>query len=169
MANTFTKIASVTVGSGGASSIDFTSIPSTYTDLCVKISARGSTTFALNGHFYAITLNNTSANRSQRFLQGDGATPASGTSSSFTSYMDPSDYTANTFANNEMYIPNYAGSTNKSMSLDVVTENNSTTSFAAFYAQLWSDTAAINRVTLTPNAGNFAQYSTATLYGIKNS
>ena len=40
MATTFTKIASVTVGSGGASSIDFTSIPSTYTDLCVKLSTR---------------------------------------------------------------------------------------------------------------------------------
>lgn len=169
MPDTFIKIASVTVGSGGASSIDFTSIPSTYTDLCVKISARGTSSFASNGHFYAITLNNTSANRTQRFLQGDGTSASSGSSSSFTSYMDPSDYTSNTFASNEIYIPNYAGSTNKSMSLDVVTENNATTSFATFYAQLWSDTSAINRITLTPNAGNFAQYSTATLYGIKNS
>ena len=169
MATTFVKIASVTVGSGGASSIDFTSIPSTYTDLCLKISARGTTTIGSSGHFYAITLNNTSANRTQRYLQGDGSSTASGSSSSFTSYMDPSDYTSNTFANNEIYIPNYAGSTYKSMSLDVVTENNATTSFAAFYAQLWSDTSAINRVTLTPNAGNFAQYSTAVLYGIKSS
>ena len=169
MPTTFTKIASVSVGSGGAANIDFTSIPSTYTDLCLKISARGSTTFALSGHFYGITLNNTSSNRSQRFLQGDGASTASGSSSSFTSYMDPSDYTSNTFANNEIYIPNYAGSTNKSLSLDVVTENNATTSFAAFYAQLWSDTSAINRITLTPNAGTFVQYSTATLYGINKS
>ena len=169
MPTTFTKIASVSVGVLGAATIDFTSIPSTYTDLCLKVSARGSTTFALNGHFYAITLNNTSANRSQRFLQGDGASAASGSSSSFTSYMDPSDYTSNTFANNEIYIPNYAGSTNKSMSLDVTTENNATTSFAAFYAQLWSDTTAINRITLTPNAGTFVQYSTAVLYGINKS
>jgi hypothetical protein len=168
MPNTFIKIAAVTVGSGGASSIDFTSIPSTYTDLCVKISARGTSSFASNGHFYAITLNNLTSNRTQRFLQGDGSGTASGSSSSFTSYMDPSDYTASTFANNEMYITNYAGSTNKSMSLDVVTENNATASFAAFYAQLWSNAAAIDRVTLTPNAGNFAQYSTAILYGIKN-
>jgi len=155
--NTFTKIAAVTVGSGGASSIDFTSIPSTYTDLCVKISARGTSSIASNGHFYAIALNNSTSNRTQKFLQGDGSGTATGSSSSFTSYMDPSDWTSNTFSNSETYIPNYAGSTNKSMSLDVVTENNATTSFAAFYAQLWSDTAAINRVTLTPNAGNFAQ------------
>ena len=169
MPDTFTKIASVSVGLLGAATIDFTSIPSTYTDLCLKISARGSTTIALSGHFYGITLNNTSANRTQRFLQGDGSSASSGSSSSFTSYMDPSDYTSNTFANNEIYIPNYAGSANKSMSLDVVTENNATTSFTAFYAQLWSDSAAINRITLTANAGTFVQYSTATLYGIKNS
>jgi hypothetical protein len=166
---TYTLISSSTGGSGGAANITFSSIPATYTDLCVKISARGTSSFASNGHFYAITLNNLTSNRTQRFLQGDGSGTASGSSSSFTSYMDPSDYTASTFANNEMYIPNYAGSTNKSMSLDVVTENNATTSFSAFYAQLWSDTADINQVTLTPNAGNFAQYSTATLYGIKNS
>jgi len=82
--------------------------------------------------------------------------------------MDPSDYTSNTFANSENYLPNYAGSNNKSMSVDVVTENNATASFTAFYAQLWTNTAAVNRITLTPNAGNFAQYSTATLYGISN-
>ena len=40
MADTFVKIATVTVGSGGAATIDFSSIPSTYTDLCIKHSLR---------------------------------------------------------------------------------------------------------------------------------
>ena len=40
MPNTYIKIASITVGSGGASSVSFTSIPSTYTDLCLLSSAR---------------------------------------------------------------------------------------------------------------------------------
>ena len=43
MANTYTLIASNTVGSGGAASISFSSIPSTYTDLLVKISTRDNT------------------------------------------------------------------------------------------------------------------------------
>ncbi len=163
---TYKLISSVTVGSGGAANIDFTSIPATYTDLCVKISARGTTTVGSGGHYYSIALNNSTSNRSQRFLQGNGSAASSGNSTTFTSYMDPSDYTASTFANNEIYIPNYAGSNNKSMSVDVVTENNATASYAAFYAQLWSDTSAINRIILTPNAGNFAQYTTAYLYGI---
>ena len=42
MATTYTLISSVTVGSGGAASIEFTSIPSTYTDLVLKLSARSS-------------------------------------------------------------------------------------------------------------------------------
>ena len=44
MANTFEQITTVTVGSGGASSIDFTSIPQTYTDLVIKTSARNTST-----------------------------------------------------------------------------------------------------------------------------
>ena len=168
MANTFELIAAVTVGSGGAASIDFSSISSAYTDLCLKVSARGTTTEGSGGHYYSITLNGASTNRSQRFLQGDGSSASSGSSTSFTTYMTPSDFTASTFSNAELYLPNYAGSANKSMSVDAVTENNATKSYAIFYAQLWSNTAAINQITLTPNAGNFAQYSTAYLYGVKN-
>ena len=78
--------------------------------------------------------------------------------------------TSNTFGNSELYIPNYAGSTNKSSSADAVAESNTTTVFAYLNAALWSSTAAITSITLTPDAGgaNFVQYSTATLYGIKN-
>ena len=37
MANTYVLISSSTVGSGGAASIDFSSIPATYTDLVLKL------------------------------------------------------------------------------------------------------------------------------------
>jgi hypothetical protein len=40
MANTYEAIATVTVGSGGATDIEFTSIPGTYTDLLIKSSLR---------------------------------------------------------------------------------------------------------------------------------
>jgi hypothetical protein len=163
----YTLLEKITVGAAGASSVTFSSIPQTgYTDLVVKASARGTTTIGSGGHYYTISLNGSTSSRTQIFLQGDGSSASSGSSSTFTSYMDPSDYTSNTFSNFELYIPNYAGSTNKSMSVDVVTENNATSSFAAFYAQLWSSTAAITSFTLTPNAGNFAQYSTFYLYGV---
>jgi len=44
MATTYTLISSVTVGSGGAATMTFSSIPQTYTDLLVRVSARNTST-----------------------------------------------------------------------------------------------------------------------------
>jgi hypothetical protein len=165
MANTFVKIASVTVGSGGAATIDFTSIPSTYTDLVVKLSARVNVADDQTW----ITLNSSTSGFSNRVLYGDGSTAASTSVARFIGYHNRSDVTANTFGNAEFYIPNYAGSSNKSMSSDSVWEQNGTTAYQALSASLWSNTAAITSITLTPQSGSYVQYSTATLYGIKNS
>ncbi len=171
MPDTFVKIASVTVGSGGASSIDFTSIPSTYTDLVVKISARYNDAsvlgrFRFNG--------DTGSNYSNRRLYGTGSSVASNSDSAQTSsYVfglnDASNYTANTFSNAEFYIPNYAGSSYKSISIDAVSENNATEAYSTLQAGLWSNTAAITSIKIYQDSGLFVQYSTATLYGIKNS
>ena len=168
MATTYVKIATVSA-SGSSATIDFTSISGTYTDLILKVNARGTTTEGSGGHYYSIALNGSAVSKTQRFLQGDGSSASSGNSTSFTTYMCPSYFTASTFSNAEVYLPNYSGSANKSMSVDVVTENNATKSYAAFYAQLWSNTSAITQITLTANAGNFAANSTATLYGISKS
>jgi len=172
MPNTFIKIASVTVGSGGASSIDFSSIPSTYTDLVVKLSYR--TTDATNTATLISNFNNdTAGNYNNRFLFGTGSSTGSGNytsnGSNYHGYGNISTTTASTFANAEIYIPNYAGSAFKSSSADNVSENNATAANATLSANIWNSTSAINRVTLGVYAQNFAQYSTATLYGIKNS
>lgn len=165
---TFIKIAQTEVGSGGASSIDFTVIPSTYTDLVVKVSARFS---ASASYGYAVlAFNGSSSNFSIKGLYG----PGSGSGGTYTS---PSNYfgeivgntaTASTFSNSELYIANYAGSTNKSWSVDAAGENNATLAQMNFTAGLWSQTAAINQVTISPQSGTFLQYTTAYLYGVKN-
>lgn len=168
MANTFELIASYTASSS-VSSIDFTSIPATYTDLCFKISARitrsGQVTDIIN-----ISFNGTSTNESSRRLEGNGSSVSSASNSLLLAYQASStDATASTFGNGELYIPNYAGSAYKSASNDGVSENNSSTAFAGLAANLWSNTAAINQVTFTPDGGtNFVQYSTIYLYGVKN-
>lgn len=167
MANTFVKIASVTVGSGGAANITFSSIPSTYTDLVVKSSTRQTSTSVA---YATINFNGSSANFTYRSIEGDGSTVGSfnGATGAF-GVVNPSGYTANTFANIEFYIPNYTSSNYKSYSSDSVSETNATGAYADLIAGLWSNTAAITSIELTPGAGNFAQYSTATLYGIKKS
>jgi hypothetical protein len=174
MANTFTKIASVTVGAGGAASMSFTSIPSTYTDLCIKVSAR--TTDANIAQSMYMTVNGGAQGSvlSQKWLVGDGSTAAAGSYSSiglvYPFYIPGSSATSNTFGNGEIYISNYASTTiNKSMSTDGVTENNATAARAELDALLFGSNTAISSLLFGPGAGNFVQYTTATLYGIKNS
>jgi hypothetical protein len=168
--NTFTKIASVTVGSGGASTIDFTSIPSTYTDLCVKVSGRSNRSGDTSDNII-VSFNGSTANLSYRYVQGNGASATSSSGSTgFVGTQDASLATSNTFGNLEFYVPNYAGSTFKSVSSDAVDETNGTTAYASLFASLWSNTAAITSISLKPQVGTlFVQYSTATLYGIKSS
>lgn len=173
MANTYILIASSTVGSGGANYIDFTSIPSTYTDLCLKLSSRVSETGGVQD--VAIRYNSdTGFNYSYRELVGTGASTSSGngTTDHHNTIGNPSDSTSNTFSNVEIYIPNYAGSNQKSSSVDAVVENNtaSTAVQERLQAWKWSGTAAITTIRVyDPAGGNLLQYSTAYLYGIKNS
>jgi hypothetical protein len=167
MATTYTLISSVTVGSGGAATIGFTSIPSTYTDLVLKTSLR--TDRALEIDAILFTLNASTSNFTGRRLFGDGSSVTSDTVTRIILIANAATSTSTTFSNNEIYIPNYAGSTNKSYSIDGVAENNATFARADLTAGLWSDTSAITSITLTPNIGpNFIQYSTAYLYGISN-
>lgn len=168
MALTFVSIATVTVGSGGAASIEFTNIPQTYTDLVIQVSARNTS----SGAALRLRFNGSTTGYSDRYLEGDGASVSSGTSPfpgyAFVGAVTPSSATASTFASNYIYVPNYTSSNNKSISSDGVTENNATTAYTDLSASLWSNSAAITSIELTPNANTFAQYSTATLYGIKN-
>jgi hypothetical protein len=171
MANTYVKIASVSVGVLGAANMDFTSIPSTYTDLIVKVSAR--TVDAVNDSDpLVIRLNGSTSNLSARALYGSGSAAASLTraSNSNVAWTDTAVNTASTFGNAEWYITNYAGSNNKTISLDSVQENNATAAIAAMSSIQWANTSAINQITiLSGNGVNLAQYTTATLYGISKS
>jgi len=167
MASTYIPIATVTVGSGGATNIEFTSIPNTYTNLIILTSLRGTSNGWQGWNLY---FNNTNTNLTNRYLLGDGSSPASGNfSAGYGGTVPGTNTTANTFDNSNIYIPNYISSNNKSYSADNVAENNATSAYQNLITGLWSNTSAITQITLYPQAGNFAQYSTATLYGIKNS
>ena len=167
MANTYTLISSVTVGAGGASSIDFTSIPATYTDLLLFISSRNSNASYASDNML-ISLNSSTSNFSGRYLYTNtNGTISSGTDTTASGAFNGGNTTSNTFSNVSIYFTNYAGSTNKSFSVDSVTENNGTVSNLYFDAKLWSNTAAITAISFSCVLGTFAQYSTAHLYGIK--
>lgn len=167
MATTFELISSVTVGAGGAASIDFTSISSTYTDLCLEYSTRTSAAGAV-GAVISLAYNGSTSNFSAKYLEADGTNKGSYSSpANFGGVSNTTAMTASTFSSGSIYIPNYAGSNYKSYSIESVTEQNATGALIEMIAGLWSVSTAINQITLT-TSGTFQQYSTAYLYGVKN-
>jgi hypothetical protein len=159
-------IESKTLGTAQAN-IEFTSIPSTFTDLVVLVSARSTATAGAGGAYCELRPNSSTSGITARGLRGLGSgTPASTSETILLIRINPSDYTASTFSNCSVYIPNYAGATNKSFSIDAVIENNATEGQQQILAGLWSNTAAISSFLLVPGSGNFAAGSMVSLYGI---
>lgn len=160
---TMVKIATVEIGSGGAASINFTSIPQGYTDLVIKASLR------LNSgspEATFIAFNSSTSSFTGRYLYGTNGGASAGSLGRYIGSSSGS-YTANTFNSTCIEIANYAGSSYKNFFIDNVTENNGAVADANIIAGLWSNTAAITSISLTSSSGaNWVQYSTATLYGI---
>ena len=157
------------------SSVTFSAIPGTYTDLLLKYTARHNNAFSISQ--LAITFNSSSAsNYSGTLVLGDSSSPTSDRQSNQSqidyNYVNADSSTANTFSNNELYIPNYTLNATKPMNWMGVTENNATTTNSAMIvanASLWRDTSAITSITLLALASrNFLAGSSFYLYGISN-
>jgi hypothetical protein len=155
-----------------AASVTFANIPQTgYTDLKIVLSTRTTDTTANDSTAIALQFNgDTASNYSRRSLVGDGGS-ATSTNATTTSmrigFTTTNGCTANTFGNGEFYVPNYTGSTQKSVSADAVAENNSATFiYSALNAGLWTGTAAITSITILTPSFSFLANSTFSLYGL---
>ena len=167
MAYTFSKIASVTVGSGGSTAISFNNIPQNYKDLIVKLSTRDTYSAVINTMYVAF--NGSSKVYGTLQVSGNGSTAGTsylGNGGSIYWTHDGSTATTSTFASAEVYIPNYTSNNYKSVTIDSATENNATTGINNFISGLWSNPTAISSISFTFDTAA-AQYSTATLYGIR--
>lgn len=165
-----TLIAHTEVGSGGASSIDFTSIPSTYDDLWLTLSIRASNTNVTFATVFVQLNSDTATNYSRVLLQNNGGTAASSSQSNVTEWngIGPSSTsTTSTFSSEQLYIPNYKNTSyHKQAIRENAWENNSTTSFIVqMMSHLYRSTSAISSIKISGN-NTFVQYSQATLYGI---
>ena len=166
----YESIATTTVGAGGAATVTFSSIPQTYTHLQIRFIGRRTTTGLDNTR---LNFNSdTGANyKPTHYIIGDGSAVSAGTSSSnafaLTFYTSGSDATSGIFGANVTDILDYTN-TNKykvGRILSGVDLNGS--GAAVFSSFLWMSTSAITNIVLTPNSGNFAEYSSFALYGIK--
>jgi hypothetical protein len=163
MPATYEPIATTTLGSA-ATSINFTSIPNTYTDLRVILNLKS--TSGVNCHLRFNSDSGSNYSRTYLYGRGAGAASARGTDQVFSIISDdgvgttPHLYTLDVFS--------YAGSTNKSW-LSTASENNNGTGSVANYVGLWRSTSAITAINFITNSANtFDAGCTATLYGIKN-
>jgi len=171
----YDSIATVTVGSGGSSSITFTSFPSTYTHLQIRGIARDNRSasgLATGG--LQFNSDSTYTNYRGHILYGTGSTaaaatsqPSNGTALAFSTNGNSS--TANSFAAAVIDILDYAN-TSKYKTVRTLSgaDNNDTTGEIDFVSGVWMSTAAITNITLIPYGSNsFVQYSSFALYGVK--
>jgi hypothetical protein len=168
MPTTMNLIAKQTIGAGGAASVIFSSIPQTFTDLKLVVSLRS--VFAGGFTNCSLSINGSSANFSSRLLESQSTSVNSYTRTDNLNllFANANTSTSNTFSNGEVYFPNYTSSNNKSFSVDIVAENNAAEGYNMAKAGLWSNTAAISSLTVTPQNGTFGEFSEVTLYGISS-
>jgi hypothetical protein len=157
----FESIATVSVGSGGASSVTFSSIPSTYTHLQIRCITRG-------GGSQIQFNSDTGANYTRHYVYGNGTSVQAGGGGG-NSGMSIIDYTSqtNTFGAAVVDILDYT-STNKyktARSLTGFDTNGAVDQEIFLFGGMWLNTSAITTITIS--GGSIAQYSHFALYGIK--
>jgi hypothetical protein len=170
MPSTYTLINSNTLTTS-TTSVTFSAIPGTFTDLLIRISARSNRSDVLGYLLHQV--NSLTSGYTDTYIYGNGANALSArngaTNLSFDGYIVGATATSNTFGSTEIYIPSYTASQNKPMSSFSVRENNTTGSDLGAHALLLSNTAAISSLTFSSLGDSFVSGSSFYLYGIKKS
>jgi hypothetical protein len=160
----FESIATITAGSA-VPSIEFTSIPQTYTHLQIRGIARNSTsTSNVRMQFNS----DTAANYSWHELYGDGSSTGvgAGTSVSFI-YLGSQIATADSFSPQIIDILDYANTNKYKTTRNLNGYENNSAGLSGFNSGNWRSNSAITSIKIYPAANNFTQYSTFALYGVK--
>jgi hypothetical protein len=166
----FESIATVTVGSGGAADIEFTSISSSYQHLQIRYIVR-STQAATETGINARLNGDTGSNYAWHYLFGDGtsAVASAGATQTAINFVNVAgaSATSSSFAVGVLDILDYANTSKyKTLRLLQGWDGNGSGRLN-FSSGLWMNTAANTSVKLYPSSGNWAQYSHFALYGIK--
>lgn len=156
--NTYEAIATATA-SGGETTISFTSIPGTYTDLVIQGNTIATTPYELFVQFN----NDTGTNYSVTYLEGNASAPSSGRSTTTASmamaYSNSSNPTSTV-----IQIQNYSNST----TYKTLFSRSGAGSVAVIaYIGMWRSTSAITSIQLKLTGGrSFSAGATFSLYGI---
>jgi len=169
----YESIATVTVGATSVASIDFTSIVATYSHLQIRGIARTANAATYGGLRLQVGNGSidTGANYNTHDLYGDGSTTtASGTTNNTNIYggtITAASLGANMFGVAVVDILDYAN-TNKYKTVRTLGgADGNGSGYVGINSGTWRSTSAVNTIKLFSTSGNFTQYSSFALYGIK--
>lgn len=163
-------------GSGSSNTVTFSSIPSTYKSLQIRVAAISTNTTPVSGQNIFATFNgDSSANYTRHSLEGDGAGNVSASGSTASTSMILRSLAVSSGTNiagtSIIDLENYSSITqNKTLRALAGANVNSSSAFISFvglFSGLWINTAAITSISLRSGSGNFATSSVFSLYGIK--
>ena len=169
----FESIATVTVGSGGASSIEFTSIPGTYQHLQIRLLGRSTRTGVTTDFFNMRFNGDTATNYAFHILQGNGTDASAGgyatQSTVELARMGAANATTSIFGAAIIDVVDYT-STSKYKTVRLLGGADANGSgIVSIHSGLWQSTSAITSLDLRAQGGsaNWVQHTTAALYGVK--
>ena len=157
----FDSIATVTVGSGGSSTITFSSIPSTYTHLQIRAIHNDASNSNLKYQFNG----DTAANYDWHQLYGDGA--SAGANTSTTDAYGLGSYITAQWGVSILDLLDYTNTNKYKTMRNIGGTDNNGSGYVGLQSGLWRNTAAVTQVVLAPTGGSFVQYSHFALYGVK--
>ena len=170
-AGDFESIATVTVGSGGAANIEFTSIPGTYTHLQVRGIGRSTQSPDASVNVYLRLNSDTGSNYSTHYLTGNGSSASAGGAANSTfiyaGAVIAAGSTASAFEGSVIDILDYANTNKYKTTRTLVGWDANGSGIIGLWSGNWRNTNATTTITLLPSGGNWAQYSHFALYGIK--
>lgn len=172
----FYSIATITVGNGGASNVEFTNIPATYTHLQVRYTAQSNRS-TYGRDLVLLNINSDTSNMSTHSLNGDATTISSGAESNATRIFAGACGTSAAgtyfFGGGVVDILDYANTSKykTTRTLGGVDHNGTIAGYGGevvLHSGNWRNTNAITSLKFYPNSGSlFSQHSTFALYGIK--
>ena len=170
--NSYESIATTTVGAGGSATITFSSIPSTYKHLQIRLLAKAAPTASSGAYDLRLAFNSdtTGTNYNEHYLFGNGSTVGAGVNTN-NRIIGTSTGSASTsvFAANVYDILDYQN-TNKFKTIRCLSGWDANGSGEMkLLSQVWMSTSAVSSISIDFNGGSpsFGQYTQAALYGIK--
>jgi hypothetical protein len=164
MAATYTPIASITLGAT-VTSVTFSSIPQTYTDLVLVVQAKTTSTGDVRIRFNG----DSGSNYSFTYLTGNGTAASSGRGTNDASALGNFNGQMTTTLGASNQILHFLNYSNATTNKTILSRGNNASAGVDIIVGLWRNTAAVTSITLGANGGFTNTYesgSTFNLYGI---